>query len=564
MYIIKAIKLYPKPASDPVAIHDSRSMDKDFKVISASLNLELNRAGTLSFVVPPNNYAHKIGMLIPMATQIKIYYINKSGKEVLKWKGRILDWSKDFYGRTTYNCEGWLGVLNDTLVRPKLPVGTREATSDMELTTSTSDYDYGNGELIDPDSDTGGSSTTSDTKKEYVYYTSLRAMAGALISNHNKYEVYYKNGVKYGDTEKRFSIQMPMDVTWNATIGKVSGNSDNFLEFPYANYETTLSYFETNLIGNPSIGGFIRIGYREFEPDLLYYYPDAESSLDTTNQEIVLGQNLLDLTQTSDGSGMYTEVIPLNGDLRINPFNPDLDYVKDDNGINTYGVLEKKIDCSGIYTTDGLAQAGVVALNAAFLQATSIELNALDLSLVTDVESIDVGFLAVIRSSFHNISTKYICTSAEINITSPAQSRFVFGLSQDRLTERQLDLIRSTKFDIRAYYSTDAESDIAYMVMNDRIKVTSISFTRANGIAYLTLNATTKKEIKSDEGLFQFNIKFAPVLTTEFQGAIKGPGWSRTASVGNDGIVRYYHPTYTIPKNTTIQITEPISWECKG
>ena len=176
-----------------------------------------------------------------------------------------------------------------------------------------------------------------------------------------------------------------MDVVWNPTIGKVSGNSDNFLEFPYANYETTLNYFETNLIGNPSIGGFLRVGYREYEPDLLYYYPDVESSLDTTNQEIVLGQNLLDLTQTSDGSGMYTQVIPINGDLRINPFNPDLDYVKDDTGVNTYGVLERKIDCSGVTTTDMLELAGISALNRAYLQAASIELNALDLSLITEV-----------------------------------------------------------------------------------------------------------------------------------------------------------------------------------
>ena len=100
--------------------------------------------------------------------------------------------------------------------------------------------------------------------------------------------------------------------------------------------------------------------------------------------------------------------------------------------------------------------------------------------------------------------------------------------------------------------------------MNDRIKVTKISFTRANGTTYLTFNATTKKEIKSNEGLFQFNIKFAPSQSKQFDNVLQGPSWSRTVIAGNDGIFRYYHPTYTIPKNTTIQITEPISWNCKG
>jgi len=105
MYTIKA---------DQYVIHDGAVNDKDFVVTSGTLTMEFNRAGSLSFTVPPNNEAHKLGAIRRLSSIIRVY----NRKEELIWKGRVLDISKDFYGNTTYNCEGWLGVLNDSLIRP--------------------------------------------------------------------------------------------------------------------------------------------------------------------------------------------------------------------------------------------------------------------------------------------------------------------------------------------------------------------------------------------------------------------------------------------------------------
>ena len=106
MYLIKA--------GDEV-IHDGMINDKDYVALSAVMKTEFNRAGTLSFTVPSNNNAYRSGYIKKLKSIIRVY--DRYG--TLKWKGRVLDTSKDFYGRMTYNCEGWLSVLNDSVVRPQ-------------------------------------------------------------------------------------------------------------------------------------------------------------------------------------------------------------------------------------------------------------------------------------------------------------------------------------------------------------------------------------------------------------------------------------------------------------
>ena len=106
MYIIKA--------DDTYVIHDGLINDRDYVAVAGTMRTEFNRAGTLSFTVPYNNDAYKNNRIKKLKTIIKVY----DKRNNLKWKGRVLDTSRDFYHRMTYNCEGWLSVLNDSIIRP--------------------------------------------------------------------------------------------------------------------------------------------------------------------------------------------------------------------------------------------------------------------------------------------------------------------------------------------------------------------------------------------------------------------------------------------------------------
>lgn len=105
MYIIRA---------DDYVVHNGFMQDPDFAVISGTFREEFNRAGTLSFTIPPNNDAYKKGVLRKLITTIQVY----DRRNKLIWKGRIIDTSKDFYNNITFNCEGWMGILNDSIIRP--------------------------------------------------------------------------------------------------------------------------------------------------------------------------------------------------------------------------------------------------------------------------------------------------------------------------------------------------------------------------------------------------------------------------------------------------------------
>lgn len=105
--------MYKIVAGDYI-VHQSNTIDKDFLAVTAKLEHELNKSGTLNFSVPVNNYAFTNHALMKLKVPIYIYY---NDKEV--WRGRILDTNQNFYNTMAYKCEGWLSVLCDSIVRPE-------------------------------------------------------------------------------------------------------------------------------------------------------------------------------------------------------------------------------------------------------------------------------------------------------------------------------------------------------------------------------------------------------------------------------------------------------------
>ena len=82
-----------------------------YAVRSPKLTVELNKAGSCSFVVPSNN--HMYHHLHRLKTVIRV---EEDGSEL--WSGRILDTNDDYYNHKSCMCEGRLAFLNDSEVRP--------------------------------------------------------------------------------------------------------------------------------------------------------------------------------------------------------------------------------------------------------------------------------------------------------------------------------------------------------------------------------------------------------------------------------------------------------------
>ena len=100
-----------KLKADGVVFYDPSSNDMSLQVLSPKAKFELNKADTLEFTMLPGNVAYD--SLQKMKTIITL----EDDGEVI-FRGRVLGTTTDLYNQKDVYCEGELGYLYDSLVRP--------------------------------------------------------------------------------------------------------------------------------------------------------------------------------------------------------------------------------------------------------------------------------------------------------------------------------------------------------------------------------------------------------------------------------------------------------------
>jgi len=85
--------------------------DGGYTVLSPKLTLELNKAGSLTFTLPPTN-----PMYDSISKLTSVITVDQDGETI--WRGRELNYTRDFYNRKAEYCEGELAMLNDSIIRP--------------------------------------------------------------------------------------------------------------------------------------------------------------------------------------------------------------------------------------------------------------------------------------------------------------------------------------------------------------------------------------------------------------------------------------------------------------
>lgn len=100
--------------ADSVLAYDSRlPVEANYSILSARISENVSKGGTATIVLPPG---HPLYNGFPaFRTPVEIY---RDG--LLRWRGRPLPESDDFYGRRTITCEGERCFLQDAIHRPYL------------------------------------------------------------------------------------------------------------------------------------------------------------------------------------------------------------------------------------------------------------------------------------------------------------------------------------------------------------------------------------------------------------------------------------------------------------
>ena len=356
-------------------------------VMDPSLSVELNKAGSASFTLPPKHPFYN--NLPKLASWITIQDQNS-----ILWRGRVLDSTDDNKKNRNFIAEGQLAILNDSIIRP------------------------------------------------YYYTGTVRNYLAFLINQHNEQQTDPHKKITLGtvnvtspegSTIKRKSTQYAS--AWNEINSNLIGPLGGYL-IPSYNSDGSLSvsYRET-----PGDLGSQDIRFGENIVDFSRFV----TATDVFTVLIPTGKT--ESETTSD-----TTTSRSNGVLTIESVNGGLDYIRNDGAVRLFGgEIWREHNWSYISSASELKAAGLKYLADNISAAITINIDAIDLHLLNvNVQAIKLGSLHNVIANEYDVNDQYYCSKIEYHFNNPGQNRYTFGTLQQTLTELQHEEDQQTSANI--------------------------------------------------------------------------------------------------------------------
>lgn len=310
-------------------------------------------------------------------------YVRDDGE--LIWIGRPIEITSDFDETRTVTCEGVLGYLIDSLVPP---------------------FDY----------------TESNSK-------TVRSFLVAVLNNHNA--AVKKTGYTNAGINKTFSL------------GSVTvTDSNNNIARSAEDYNTTMDIVNTRLLD--PLGGIFKA---RWNADGSVRYIDYVGSVGDADQDIVFGENLLDLSKYVKTESLITALYPSGATndadqkLTLAGYAPPSSvvvsgisknkadaYIWSPSAVNQYGYIYGTSAWDDVTLQQNLYTKAAKFLKAASVMGTTIELSAVDLSRISvEYGRFQVGQMVNVVSIPHGVNAPYQITKMTLDLLDPAGSNLVLG-----------------------------------------------------------------------------------------------------------------------------------------
>lgn len=356
-------------------------MDNTLSLFSPKLTLEMGKAGSLTFQIPPSNkYYNALPQLTTTIT------VEMDDTEI--FRGRVLTNNRNFNNVRTIYCEGDLAYLVDTVQKAEKYTGKAHdlfrkiiAAHNKRLSSSNAGKQFTVGNITVENRDvllTGKSDDIQDAETGKFDY-------------------------------KQIAINSIAD-----------------------EWQNTFDFIQTCLIDYT--GGYLRTRRQNGKTyiDLLADYGS------TTTQDIEFGKNLLDLTEEVSAEDVFTVLIPLGDEnLTIESVNNGSDELVDTTAVQRYGRIVKTHVFDSVNDPNTLLENGRRFLASNVNVPITITVKAVDMHLIDpNASPIYVGDKVRVVSVPHGMTDELTCTKIEYDMENPANNTYTFGTPKQSLTER--------------------------------------------------------------------------------------------------------------------------------
>lgn len=387
-----------------------------------------------------------------------VVQVQRDGKEI--WRGRVLKHEADFYNRRVVYCEGALSYFNDSSITPFNYKGTLRQFLQH---------------LIDAHND------QVKSKMKCFQLGTVTAALGNLV-------------VQFGDADQ-YGVGEDYGKVWDILdklVLKVFGG------YFYCSFDSS-----TGL-------------------NVLNYCDQAVEAKRQTAQKIEYGRNLLNLSETTDATDLYTRIYPIGNKHTVDTskwyyklmwwrdpskdkheerwgimetdaatvaqylpasgysYNLEEGWIQNDAAVQKFGIITRIVELDTDSANDTFA-AGVQALQQNYAMKTSYVIRAVDLvDAGYDTDRLDFSMYSHIVSAPHSVDAVMLCTKLVEPLEKTVQKEFTFGMTRRTLTDRQVanmgttNLLQESAYTSEKYHQDMLKRLFAYQTSTDS-KIADIS-----------------------------------------------------------------------------------------
>lgn len=362
-----------------------------------------------------------------------VVQVRRDGKEI--WRGRVLKHEADFYNRRVVYCEGALSYFNDSSITPFNYKGTLRQFLQH---------------LIDAHND------QVKSKMKCFQLGTVTAALGNLV-------------VQFGDADQ-YGVGEDYGKVWDILdklVLKVFGG------YFYCGFDAATGY------------------------NVLNYCDQAVEAKRQTAQKIEYGRNLLNLSETTDATDLYTRIYPIGNKHTVDTskwyyklmwwrdpskdkheerwgimeadaatvaqylpasgysYNLEEGWIQNDTAVQKFGIITRIVELDTDSANDTFA-AGVQALQQNYAMKTSYVIRAVDfVDVGYDTDRLDFSMYSHIISKPHSVDAVMLCTKLVEPLEKPAQKEFTFGMTRRTLTDRQVANMGTTNLLVESAYTSE-------------------------------------------------------------------------------------------------------------